>query len=206
MLRNDILVGGVFARLETVEVEAVIDDGVLAAGIDVLEKSGVPVTAGVVGPDPAIGGNDSNNEAPNEEVGLKGFNPVIPVACDLTGGTDKLAFAMDGVLVGWTEGKAGLLPMVVFWKDNGGDVYSALVVEATNVLVPFAFREVRGVEVVAGLVGLLFIKAKDEATLEMSTAPGFNELLPKLNPFTPVGCDCTCGELSCCGCCCSVLF
>jgi hypothetical protein len=200
MLRNDVLVGDVFARLEAVEVEAVTDDGALAAGIDALEKNGVPVTAGVVGPDPAIGGNDSNNEAPNEEVGLKGFKAVIPVKWDLTG----VAFAMDGVFV-WTEGKAGLLPKVVFWNDNGGDAYS-VVVEGVAVFVPSVFREMRDVKVVAELVGLLFAKANDEATLEMFTAPGFNELLPKLNPFTPVGCDCTCCELSCCGCCCSVLF
>ena len=36
---------------------------------------GSPVTAGVTGPDPAIGGKDSNNEVPNDEVGLKGFKP-----------------------------------------------------------------------------------------------------------------------------------
>lgn len=195
MLSNDVLVGGVFA---TEEVEAVIDDGALVAGIDALEKSGVPVTAGVVGPDPAIGGNDSNNEAPNEEVGLKGFKAVIPVNWDLTG----MVFSMNGVFVGWTVGKAGLLPMVLFWNDNAYSV----VVEGVAVFVPSVLREVREVEVVAELAGLLFAKAKDEATLEMFTAPGFNELLPKLNPFTPVGCDCTCCELSCCGCCCSVLF
>ena len=38
-------------------------------------EGGSPVTAGVAGPDPAIGGKDSNNAAPNDEVGLKGFKP-----------------------------------------------------------------------------------------------------------------------------------
>lgn len=39
----------------------------------------IPVTAGVFGSDAGMGGNDSNNEAPNEEVGLNGFRALNPV-------------------------------------------------------------------------------------------------------------------------------
>ncbi len=38
-----------------------------------------PVTAGVFGSDAGIGGNDSNNEAPKDEVGLNGFKALNPV-------------------------------------------------------------------------------------------------------------------------------
>lgn len=39
----------------------------------------VPVTLGVVGPDCGIGGNDSNKEAPKDDVGLNGLMPLKPV-------------------------------------------------------------------------------------------------------------------------------
>jgi len=45
----------------------------------------LPVIVGVVEAEPAIGGRDSNKEAPNEDVGLKGLRPANPVTCDLTG-------------------------------------------------------------------------------------------------------------------------
>jgi len=49
---------------------------------------GRPVTAGVVGPEPGIGGSDSNNEAPKEDDGLNGFRPLNPVRWDLMGGRE----------------------------------------------------------------------------------------------------------------------
>ena len=55
-----------------------------------LRKRGLPegeedVPAGVVGVDCGIGGNDSSNEAPKEDEGLKAFNPVKPVVCGCNG-------------------------------------------------------------------------------------------------------------------------
>ena len=52
------------------------------------------VADGVVGPDPGIGGRLSNNDAPNDDDGLKVFNPVNvprPVVCEVS------------PPVGWTE-------------------------------------------------------------------------------------------------------
>jgi hypothetical protein len=71
----------------------------------------LPVTAGVVGPDPAIGGRDSSNEAPNEDVGLKGFNPPSPVMCDLT---DDVEPGPSGVAV-----ECDVLAAPVGWDDSG---------------------------------------------------------------------------------------
>jgi hypothetical protein len=61
--------------------------GLVEAGLEVGEmtellRDALPVIAGVVGSDPATAGRDSSNEAPNEDVGLKGFKPANPVMCD----------------------------------------------------------------------------------------------------------------------------
>ena len=47
------------------------------------------VAEGVVGPDCGIGGKDSSNEAPNEDVGLKAFKPVKPVVCGCSGDVEE---------------------------------------------------------------------------------------------------------------------
>jgi hypothetical protein len=84
-----------------------------------LLRDALPVIAGVVGSDPATGGRDSSNEAPNEDVGLKGFKPVNPVMCDLTeemGDVDPVANGIvDVVLVD----KSDALATPVGWDDSG---------------------------------------------------------------------------------------
>jgi hypothetical protein len=39
----------------------------------------LPLSAGVPGKDPGIGGKDSSNDAPNDDDGLNGFKPTNPV-------------------------------------------------------------------------------------------------------------------------------
>ena len=46
-------------------------------------------------PDCGIGGKDSNKEAPNEEVGLKGFKPEKPVVWGWSDGTEE---ALEAVI------------------------------------------------------------------------------------------------------------
>lgn len=66
---------------------------VVGPGEDTVDLGGDPscpwlslVANGVVGPDPGIGGRLSNNDAPNDDDGLKVFSPVNvpkPVACEV---------------------------------------------------------------------------------------------------------------------------
>ena len=62
-----------------------VEESAFIVGEDNPLVGGRPVIAGVVDPEPGIGGNDSSKEAPKDEEGLKGFNPENPVRCDFTG-------------------------------------------------------------------------------------------------------------------------
>jgi len=59
----------------------------------------MPVTPGVFGSEPGIGGKDSNNEAPKEEVGLNAFMPVNPVVCGFNVGESDTDGAPEDMLV-----------------------------------------------------------------------------------------------------------
>lgn len=123
----------------------------------------LPVIAGVAGPEPAIEGRVSSNEAPNEDVGLKGFNPANPVRFDLTGEMGDVELVMNGVAVAFTP---------VVWSDSG--VKNK---ESGPFFEPSGLLDIDGVTAFDGFVdGLLFANAKDDATPEMSTAPGLSEL------------------------------
>lgn len=67
-----------------VRVEAVLDVSKVDAEIDG-PNFGLPCPEGVAAPLPGTVGNDPIKEAPNAEVGLKGFRPANPVACGCRG-------------------------------------------------------------------------------------------------------------------------
>lgn len=72
----------------------VVDVLTAGPGEDTVDLGGDPscpwfslVADGVVGPDPGIGGRLSNNDVPNDDDGLKVFNPVNvprPVGCEVS--------------------------------------------------------------------------------------------------------------------------
>ena len=149
---------------------------------EMAESSGevLPYNAGVVRPDPVTGGRDSSNEAPNEDVGLKGFKPVNPVMCELTGEIGGVERATNGVV----DDKCEWPAMLVAWDDK--DIDSGPVVEVAFIL-----------GAVEGFVDSLpFAKVKEEATLEISDAPGLSELWAKLKGLElDVWGDCwSCGD------------
>ena len=74
----------------------------------------MPDNVGVVGPDPATGGRDSSNKAPKEDVGLKGFKPVSPVMCELTGEIEDVGRVTSCVVEDKCEGPA----TPVSWDDG----------------------------------------------------------------------------------------
>lgn len=120
----------------------------------------LPVIAGVLGPDPAIGGRVPTKEAPKEEIGLKGFKPPSPVTCDLTeemGDVEPVEGAI-GVAVG-KKSEAPVTPV-------GWDVAR----------VEKKVSEPAAEEVAVFVPPVLPANAKDDATLEMSTRPGLSEL------------------------------
>lgn len=68
----------------TVRVEVLLDVSRVGAEFD--EPSfGLPCPEGVAAPLPGTVGSESIKEAPNAEVGLKGFRPANPVACGCKG-------------------------------------------------------------------------------------------------------------------------
>lgn len=68
----------------TARVEVVLDASRVDGEYDV-PNFGLPCPEGVAAPLPGTVGKDSIKEAPNAEVGLKGFRPVNPVACGCKG-------------------------------------------------------------------------------------------------------------------------
>jgi hypothetical protein len=68
----------------TVRVEVVLDVSRVDAECDA-PNFGLPCPEGVAAPLPGTAGSDPIKEAPNAEVGLKGFMPANPVACDCKG-------------------------------------------------------------------------------------------------------------------------
>ena len=159
-----------------------MEDDVWSEGAFVV--NGSPVTAGVTGPDPAIGGRDSNSEAPNDEVGLKGFKPCrrdCPGEVELNRGVEG---------TDWADERNDVLVKPVGWVERDDEnKESDPVAELVADFVPSLFCTVGGVTVV---LGWLFTKAKDEATLEISAAPGFSEELPKSKFFQVGGSGCVC--------------
>lgn len=68
----------------TVRAEVVLDVSMVDAEYDG-PNFGLPCPEGVATPLPGTVGKDSIKEAPNAEVGLKGFSPANPVACGCKG-------------------------------------------------------------------------------------------------------------------------
>ena len=68
----------------TVRVEVLLDVSRVDAEFDA-PSFGLPCPEGVVAPLPGTVGSASIKDAPNAEVGLKGFRPVNPVACGCKG-------------------------------------------------------------------------------------------------------------------------
>lgn len=64
---------------------------------------GEDVPEGVGGLDCGIGGSDSSNDAPNEDVGLNALRPVKPVACGWRGAVEEKAGVAAVLPVGWLE-------------------------------------------------------------------------------------------------------
>jgi len=138
---------------------------------------------GVVGPDPGIGGRLSNNDAPNDDDGLKVFSPVNaprPAECEV------------GPPVGWTE-TDGIVEVVapVGWverEENSVSVEKLL----------FVVDVIWGESVFAA--GLLFPKfsaVKSEAMLDIvDPAPGL-DVGEDVCPDCPF-CCCCCICRSCC--------
>lgn len=119
----------------------------------------LPVIAGVLGPDPAIGGRVPTKEAPKDDVGLKVFKPASPVTCDLTeeiGDIDPV----EGVVCVEVGEKSEAPVTTVGCEVAIDEKASELAVEVVALFVP----------------PVPLANAKDEATLEMSTAPGLSEL------------------------------
>lgn len=121
---------------------------------------------------------------------MKGFSPLNPVTWDFTGCMDEFCIVGD---------IAEVFVEPVCWDDRP-DENSESEKADPDVVVEFVaevFCEVSGL-VGAPVAWGLLLKVKDDATLEISDAPGFRALLAKLNPFIPVCCGCCCWAICCC--------
>lgn len=159
--------------------EEVVLNRPVPAGLGVLE--GRPVIAGVVGWDPGTGGRDSSREAPNDEDGLNGFKPVNPVTCDFTG-------------VSVVEKEVLVVPVAWLERVDENNELEKVDPEADVVLVVEVSCGDRGPLAPVGLEkpGLFLFQANDDATLDMSVAPGFSVLLLNEKLVNPVACGLTC--------------
>lgn len=164
----------------------------LLVGIDAM-AGGVPL-AGAEGPDAGIGGSDSSNEAPKDDEGLNGLIPPKPVDWGCRGGDTAMEGDEDALVapVGCddteephieSEKKDPVTVVAVFCEWSGP-------LGADAELLDF-------VESFAVPLGLL--NENEEATLDISVAPGDNALGPNPNPFVPEKAPVCC----CCCCCCS---
>jgi hypothetical protein len=129
-----------------------------------------------------IGGNESRSAAPKDEVGLKGFNPAIPVICGFNAAAVSPASPLPLVPIPLPipVGKEDVADIVFApdspdFENNESEIVEpavfALPLLWTGVLLSPAFA-----------FAPEFANANDDATLAMSVPPGFNALLAKLNP------------------------
>jgi hypothetical protein len=155
-LRPPVSAEGVGA-IDGVLVDPIIDvDPLWVIGL-LASVPGTPVNAGVDGPEPGMGGKDSNRDAPKEDDGLNGLR-VNPVVCG-TRGVETDAEVLEGAVV-------------LREKADGADVVENLLSNEVR-LVP------------DGVVSLTRDKfVNDEATLLMSVLPALRA--PELNPKEPV--------------------
>jgi hypothetical protein len=132
---------------------------------------------------------------------LKGFSPENPVRWGLRGATEEDC----------PEGENELLVVPVGWlaKEDEKSEFEKPEPEVAVVVVLEVLCECKGVIVLSVVVGdfvsVLPALEKEDATLEISVAPGFRELLPNEKPPKPVNCCCcSCGGCcwGCWGCCC----